>query len=427
MQFMRFDIEGLFGRRSHHISFPMALEDRRDPLVLILHGKNGVGKTTVLRMLDSLLRLDFNVFRQIRFDFCSLQFDNDARITVKANRPDSPDPESLASLEVHFKEVRVLLHPHRSGPLTDEEKPKVEAFRQLYFRQTESINYEFINTERLELQRLEDEAEDERRLRLLGLQEHTVKRHVQPNPKAKFLEKPQSLATRVRRFISQAQINYRSFFVEERELFPKIIERLTSPSLPISAFESLRERFEAIYIRDKMNARFGLEADRWDHDQIMDILQNLSLKETSGQHALTVLDAYAEALESRSSQRALVADRLRNFERILSSFLGDKTVSIDPKEGLVIRADHTQEVLRERSLSSGEFHLLLLMVAALVTRRRGTVIAIDEPEMSMHLEWQRRLIPALLECASNANPLFIFATHSPDLAASYSQGLVELK
>ena len=66
----------------------------------------------------------------------------------------------------------------------------------------------------------------------------------------------------------------------------------------------------------------------------------------------------------------------------LSSFLGDKTVSIDPKEGLVIRADHTQEVLRERSLSSGEFHLLLLMVAALVTRRRGTVIAIDEPDVN---------------------------------------------
>ena len=71
--------------------------------------------------------------------------------------------------------------------------------------------------------------------------------------------------------------------------------------------------------------------------------------------------------------------------------------------------------------------LLFLMVAALVTRRRGTVIAIDEPEMSMHIAWQRKLIPALVECASNAEPLFIFATHSPDLAASCPGAMVELK
>ena len=44
------------------------------------------------------------------------------------------------------------------------------------------------------------------------------------------------------------------------------------------------------------------------------------------------------------------------------------------------------------------------MVEALITRRRGTVIAIDEPEMSMHIAWQRKLIPNLLRCASNAAP-----------------------
>src|SRR5262249_44580999 len=83
--------------------------------------------------------------------------------------------------------------------------------------------------------------------------------------------------------------------------------------------------------------------------------------------------------------------------------------------------------LTERRLSSGEFHLLFLMVAALVTHRRGTVIAIDEPEMSMHIAWQRKLVPALLECASRAEPLFIFATHSPDLAASFPDAMVELQ
>jgi predicted ATPase len=64
------------------------------------------------------------------------------------------------------------------------------------------------------------------------------------------------------------------------------------------------------------------------------------------------------------------------------------------------------------------------MVAALVTKRRGTVIAIDEPEMSMHIAWQRKLVDALLRCASNASPQFIFATHAPDIVAEHRESLV---
>ena len=139
-----------------------------------------------------------------------------------------------------------------------------------------------------------------------------------------------------------------------------------------------------------------------------------------------MLGSYVELLESRAAERALVADRLRTFERHMSEFFGDKTVSIDPREGICIRTE-SGDTLAEHQLSSGEFHFLFLMVAALVTRQRGTVIAIDEPEMSMHIAWQPKLIEALVDCASNAHPLFIFATHSPDLAASYPDAMIELK
>lgn len=144
------------------------------------------------------------------------------------------------------------------------------------------------------------------------------------------------------------------------------------------------------------------------------------------QQALTVLGSYVEQLESRAAERALVADRLVTFERLMKEFLGDKSIAIDPRVGIQIRAQ-SGEPLEERQLSSGELHLLFLMVSALVTRRRGTVIAIDEPEMSMHIAWQRRLIPALVECASKAEPLFILATHSPDLVASFPDAMIELK
>jgi len=67
-----------------------------------------------------------------------------------------------------------------------------------------------------------------------------------------------------------------------------------------------------------------------------------------------------------------------------------------------------------------------LLVSSLIARRRGTVIAIDEPEMSMHIAWQAKLIDALIEVASNATPQFVFATHSPDIIGDYRDRLVKL-
>jgi predicted ATP-binding protein involved in virulence len=46
--------------------------------------------------------------------------------------------------------------------------------------------------------------------------------------------------------------------------------------------------------------------------------------------------------------------------------------------------------------------------------------------MSMHLKWQRQLVRALIECASNAQPQFVFATHSPDIAAEYTEFMIPL-
>jgi predicted ATPase len=223
-------------------------------------------------------------------------------------------------------------------------------------------------------------------------------------------------------------VNYRPFFsTTEPDLFPRIIERLTSSEQPVYEIFQMRTRLKRIHLQDEQTERFGLEPDRWDFDQLMAQLKALSRRTPAQrQQALTVLGSYVEQLESRAAERALVADRLLIFERLMKEFFGDKSVLVDPQRGFVIQTS-TGESLEEQQLSSGEFHLLFLMVAALVTKRRGTVIAIDEPEMSMHLSWQRKLVPALVECASRAEPLFIFATHSPDLAASFPNAMKELR
>ena len=128
-------------------------------------------------------------------------------------------------------------------------------------------------------------------------------------------------------------------------------------------------------------------------------------------------------LESRNLERMSLAERLLNFEKLLNEFLTDKVLSINSNGFILTSKNKNNDILNETQLSTGEYHLLYLTILALSTKAKGTVIAIDEPEMSMHISWQRKLIKALVQISSKASPQMIFATHSPDIASNYTNSL----
>jgi predicted ATP-dependent endonuclease of OLD family len=64
-------------------------------------------------------------------------------------------------------------------------------------------------------------------------------------------------------------------------------------------------------------------------------------------------------------------------------------------------------------LSSGEKQLLIILLTVLVQDNRPTILFMDEPEISLHIDWQRKLIKYIREL--NPNVQIILATHSPDI------------
>jgi len=431
MQLAKFEVRGLFDQLSHEIAFAPPREARPGPSLAILHGPNGIGKTTILKMIDGLMRLDFNQFRRVPFTECSLHFSTDDSISVRAKRNDV-----LQSLLVKYNEFEAELHPRRPGPIDmddEEQRNAVEKFRRAFFSATDSLDFELIETTRIlgTLDQWDDEdrgylgappyaftREQRERYMLLHAREQ--------NPKARTSEHTKDLAEEVRRFVREAQVNYRRFFTTtEPDLFPKILHRLADSKPEDVRAEELLKRLRTIRKEDQQARELGLEPEQWDYQELASFLEERKGSPEAIDHALTVLSAYVETLESRAAERQLVAERLRNFEGLVSDFFENKRLVIHPRNGFKIETDQGKELSQDQ-LSSGEYHLLYLMVSALVTQRRGTVIAIDEPEMSMHLKWQRRLISALMECASKAEPQFIFATHSPDIAADYPDDMVNL-
>ncbi len=65
------------------------------------------------------------------------------------------------------------------------------------------------------------------------------------------------------------------------------------------------------------------------------------------------------------------------------------------------------------SLSSGEKQLLVIMLTTLVQDSEPSVLLMDEPEISLHIEWQQQLIKRVRSL--NPNVQIIMTTHSPAL------------
>lgn len=63
------------------------------------------------------------------------------------------------------------------------------------------------------------------------------------------------------------------------------------------------------------------------------------------------------------------------------------------------------------NLSSGEKQLLVIMLTALVQDSKPGVILMDEPEVSLDIDWQQQLIQRIIEI--NPNVQIIMTTHSP--------------
>ena len=76
-----------------------------------------------------------------------------------------------------------------------------------------------------------------------------------------------------------------------------------------------------------------------------------------------------------------------------------------------IRFTQIGETLVPYQLSSGEKQMLAILLTVLVEDNQPYVLFMDEPEVSLHIEWQKRLIDLCLELKPQVQ--IILTTHSP--------------
>lgn len=107
-----------------------------------------------------------------------------------------------------------------------------------------------------------------------------------------------------------------------------------------------------------------------------------------------------------------VAQNKTRFQDIMDELFRDtgKTIIRTANE---IRFLQIGETLLPYQLSSGEKQVLAIMLTVLVEDFKPYVLFMDEPEVSLHIEWQQKLIELILSL--NPNVQIILTTHAPAL------------
>lgn len=105
-----------------------------------------------------------------------------------------------------------------------------------------------------------------------------------------------------------------------------------------------------------------------------------------------------------------IAREKTHFQDIVDDLFKDtgKTIVRDRNE---IYFHSLGEVIEPYKLSSGEKQMIIILLTVLVQNHRPSVLFMDEPEVSLHVEWQERLIALVRDL--NPNCQVILTTHSP--------------
>jgi predicted ATP-binding protein involved in virulence len=418
-------VEDLFGDFTHTITFKTA-----DGLTL-LHGPNGVGKTTVLRLLDSLFNRRIRQLRNQPFGIIRLEFDNGDRLQVAKRTSQDEQPSSLEFIftPINDEQARTWAYAgainvdiplgmiddiipdvtrtgqrewtiSTTGEILDLDAvlDKYEKFLPVRETSRNSVPPEWLSDllERIPMFFIETD-----RLSTYG-RDPRLRR---PTREASQIPTVQIYSNELAEQIRRTLASYADSSQTLDSTFPTRLLQSDAQILVTPSDEEIRTRYAEQAERRSRYVRTGL-LDAGDELQLPDkALDPMECR---------VLDTYLRDVDLKLDRLDDLADKLDLFLSIVNGKFRRKTIRVHRERGLLATTS-TGQSLDLGSLSSGEQQEIVLAYGLLFREKPGTMILLDEPELSLHVSWQMDLIPDLLRIADLAKLEFLVATHSPQI------------
>ncbi len=205
------------------------------------------------------------------------------------------------------------------------------------------------------------------------------------------------IKTALQDYATFSQAKDRSFpirVIEDREILTvdQIKEKLV-------ALEDRRKRYIDIGILD--NEGEEISTERFMSSITEDTRQTLSLYAKDTEEKLNVIDGLSSLISL--------------YKGLLDKKFSNKEIVFNKDKGFSFKLTHTGAALNATTLSSGEQQELVLLYDMIFNTDKNTLILIDEPELSLHIKWQLEFIDDLFEIIEKRGFTALIATHSPQI------------
>lgn len=430
------EVKGLFRLYNHHVE--LKLKDR----VTILHGANGVGKTVLLRLIAALFSGRFTEFARVPFERFTVHLTDGSRVSVESD--ESPKKRKgielfLTDTHGHRREKKIEIDPARlSKQIARLESAlpwlsRIGADLWLDERSGDQLNtgdifaryIDFIPRGTQEFQIFQEPdwftalrhrvnvhlIEAQRLFRM-----ESVESRPYPPRARRMTPTVLDYAKDLQRQINDTMAKYASESQALDQSFPQRLLQGAGKTLPV---DELKKRMQELEAKRDQLKKIGLVHKSLEYPFDVTALENLEQTKNS------VMTLY---VQDTAQKLGVLDDLARRVELLLDNVNGKfkhKSIYIDRSKGFVA-IDHDGQLLDLESLSSGEQHELVLLYDLLFRVKPNTLVLIDEPELSLHLSWQRRFLPELLEIVQTANFDVLIATHSPFIVGDRSDLMVAL-
>lgn len=124
------------------------------------------------------------------------------------------------------------------------------------------------------------------------------------------------------------------------------------------------------------------------------------------------------------AKRNKIYSPVKTFLNLVNELFERKKLFHDDDNDLYVETQ-SGKIFDLIDLSSGEKQLLILLGEALLQFSQPHIFIADEPELSLHVEWQEKLVSCLKQL--NPHSQMIFATHSPDIVGPFHSSVIKIE
>lgn len=425
-------VRGLFGMYDHDIIL-------NEEKMTVVHGPNGVGKTVLFKLVRDLLA--GTGVELLRYPFKELRVEFNNEITVVAMRDDKHHGINVYSgigKEVRFTEdsfnkiahrLERKLPIHQVGPnlwidpKTDEKLNAYDVVSRYGNRGDEDLDglFEYGLDKWRKDQDFLPRVHIVEAQRLIKLTNQVVRRFV--GSESRFIESSESRT--VKDTVTNYSLQLKQKINDTLSKYGKQAQKLDQ-TFPQRLLQGVI-KFEAMQIEKSLNDIEEIQAKY----SKLGLIENKILpfkgvvQLESNPMQVATMGIYIADMEEKLSVLKYIAERIDLLLNQVNQKFTNKELFINKKYELAIKTSHGDEI-SVSELSSGEQHQIVLAYDMLFRIEPNSLVMIDEPELSLHVNWQERFLSDLESVIKVANFDALIATHSPYIINGRNELVVSL-